>query len=120
MSLDARTDSSTASELRPRHGWLALVAVILAVQLVLAVVALASGPATRYGWHMYAAVPYVPETVAIVDGAERRFDLREMVLHPRIEIDYVALLRERGCELAGADAIRFELANGTEETVTCR
>ena len=126
MTLDRTTPNHLDSDGRgsrraqPRRALLALVAIGLAAQAIIAGVALAEPVASRYGWQMYAAVPYVPSAWASSDGAEERLDLARLVVHPRIEIDYVALVQEHGCELSGADAIRFELADGSQETISCR
>jgi len=114
------TESASGRRARPRWGGIALVALALAAQVIIASVALAEPQAARYGWQMYAAVPYIPPAWATSDGEELPFEPGKVIIHPRIEIDYVSLTRERGCELSGADAIRLELADGSQETMSCR
>jgi hypothetical protein len=105
---------------RPRRGWFAVVAVGLAVQVVVAGAALIEPRPARYGWQMYSGMPVNPPAWSVVDGEQHELRINDLLLHPRAEIDRVALLRNRACELTGADAIRFEPASGPVETVECR
>lgn len=120
--MTAEPTTSSSSRLagsQPRRGWLALVAVGLALQVAVAAAALTEGRPARYGWQMYSGVPFNPPAWSIHGSDARELDERDSLVHARAEIDRVLLLRERGCELVDADAIRFELSDGTSETVAC-
>ena len=103
-----------------RRVGLAVVAALLAVQIAVAVV-VAFGPRpSPYGWQMYSATPYKPAAWAVTAGTAETFDVDELLVHARAEIDYVGLLRDHGCDHTGADAIRIQLADGTLDEVACR
>jgi len=86
----------------------------------MAAVAFADQRPARYGWQMYSSMPNNPPAWSINAGEERELSVSDLPVHGRAEIDYAALLRDRGCDLVEADAIRFEGADGTLETVECR
>ena len=94
--------------------------VALVLQVVVAVAVFRAERPAPYGWQMYSAVPYSPRAWAVTDGERERIDVEGLMVHPRAEIDRVALLRDAGCERIEADAILIELAGGTMDEVTCR
>lgn len=113
-------------EKRPADGeapasrrWLTIIVVALALQVVIASVSLAGPRPGRYSWQMYSAVPAVPEVWSTADGEERPFDIRDALIHARAELDYLEVVRTKGCELTGADAVRYEGSGGVSETVSC-
>lgn len=117
-------DLTPASELvepvQRRQAWLALVVVALVLQSAVAAVALTEPRPARYAWQMYSAVPYTPPAWTVRGNEERGLAVNELFVRGRAEIDRVVLLRDQGCDLVEADAIRFELPDGRAETVTCR
>jgi hypothetical protein len=118
--MTAATPSGHASAPIPRRAGLVVVAVLLAIQVLVAVV-MALGPRpSPYGWQMYSATPFKPEAWAVHGERVEALDVDDLLVHARAEIDYVALLRTDGCEFAGADAIRIELADETIDEVACR
>ena len=95
-------DRSTAL---PRRTGLAVVVALLVVQVLVAVV-MALGPRpSPYGWQMYSAVPFKPDAWAVHGEVAEPLNVDEMLVHPRVEIDYVALLRSHGCAFASAGAM---------------
>ena len=124
MTLDPTTPSPdlvtrSARRAQPRRALLALVAIGLAVQVVVATVAFAEHRPARYGWQMYSAIPENPRAWSIHGREERDLAVRDLLVHARAEIDLPRLIRERGCELVEGDAVRFELADGSRETIEC-
>jgi hypothetical protein len=96
-----------------------LVAVLLALQVVVAAIVFGADRPAPYGWQMYSAIPYVPRAWADVEGSREAIDVEEMFVHARAEIDRVGLLRSAGCDWTGADALRIELEGGAIEEVAC-
>jgi hypothetical protein len=96
-----------------------VVGIGLLLELVVAAVAFTAPRPGRFGWQMYSAVPYVPAVWLTIDGREEPFDLSEALVNSRAEIDYVSLVRDRGCEMGATDMVRIELADGSFERVTC-
>jgi len=103
----------------PRRGLMILVAVGLALELAVAAIVFTAPRPGRFGWQMYSAVPYIPAAWAVVDGREQPLDVAGMLVNSRAEIDFVALVRERACAVAGADELRIELTDGSMEQVDC-
>jgi hypothetical protein len=68
---------------------------------------------------MYAAGPYVPRAWAVTEAGEEAIRVEVELTRARAEIDRLTLLRQRGCELVSADAVRLELPDGRVETITC-
>jgi hypothetical protein len=103
-----------------RGGLLAAVAIAPAVQVVVAAWALTGERPERYGWQMYSAAAELPRLWAVDGDDEREVALTETLVHPRGDIDWTALVRERGCELVDADEIRYELPDGSRGSLECR
>jgi hypothetical protein len=103
----------------PRRGLMLLVVVGLALELVVAAIVFTAPRPGRFGWQMYSALPYRPTMWAVVNGAEEPFELADVLVNSRAEIDFVELARDRGCEIAGADEVRIELIDGSVESVDC-
>jgi hypothetical protein len=104
---------------RARFLWLLAVA-FLVVQIAIPAVALFGARPSRFGWHMYSALPPVPEvTVVKVDGATEIVDLGTLFVVPRAEIDYQAALRRRLCAVSGAEEIRLRLPGEEVERLPC-
>jgi hypothetical protein len=102
-----------------RRGALAIVALGLVMQVFVAAGALTGDRPARYGWQMYSAAVEMPR-LWVVDGEEEReVSLIDTLVQPRGDIDWAALVRERGCDLVDAEAIRYELADGTRATLEC-
>jgi hypothetical protein len=97
----------------------ALVAAVLISELVVATAMLAAPRPAPYGWQMYSAVPYNPPAWAVIDGIERSINAEAYLVHGRAEINRLAVLRTRGCELTRADGIRIRLPDGSIDEVTC-
>jgi hypothetical protein len=98
---------------------LVIAGTVLSIQAVLAVAVLTAPRPAPYGWQMYSAVPYNPPAWAVTDGTATPINAEAFFVHGRAEIDRVALLRTRGCELTGADSIRIQLRDESVEEVPC-
>jgi hypothetical protein len=98
---------------------MAAVAIGLVIQVVVAGWALAGDRPGRYGWQMYSAAVEVPRLWAVDGDDEREATVTELLVHPRGDIDWAALVRDRGCELVDADEIRYELPDGTRGSLEC-
>jgi hypothetical protein len=109
-----------AAQLPLRARFLGLLAVaFLVVQIAIPAVALFGARPSRFGWHMYSALPPVPEvTVVRVDGVTEIVDLGSLFVVPRAEIDYPAALR-RLCGVSGAVEIRLRLPGEAVESLPC-
>ena len=94
------------------------VAVALAIEVIVAALALAGPRPGRFGWQMYSGVPVVPTVHAVTGDREVEVDVNDWLVTSRFEIDYSDLARSSGCRLTGADFIRITFADG-EETVRC-
>jgi hypothetical protein len=102
-----------------RRSALAVVALGLVIQVVVAAGALTGDRPARYGWQMYSAAVEMPRLWAVDGDDEREVRVTDALVHPRGDIDWAALVRERGCDLVDAEAIRYELADGTRATLEC-
>lgn len=102
-----------------RRGLFTLVVIGLALQVMVASVGFAGPRPGRYGWQMYSGVPSVPRVWAVSNGHEQQVDLRDLLVHPRAEIDLAAVVRSQGCVIIDAEAIRVELDDDRVETITC-
>lgn len=126
MELDPTSDSlgvphtgGTASPKQERRWLFVMVAIALAVQVAVASAAFLGPRPSRYGWQMYTAVPYIPRVWGISGEDEREVAIDQLLVNARAEIDYVALIRSRGCDLVDADALRIEHDDARVETVMC-
>jgi hypothetical protein len=100
---------------------LLLAAVVLSAEAVVASLMLGADRPARYGWQMYSAVPYNPQSWAVTDGHAEPMNIEQRLVYGRAEIDRVALIRAEGCELTQADVIRIELSDDiTIVEVVCR
>jgi len=101
---------------------LGLIAVVfLALQIAVPATALFAPRPQRFGWHMYSALPPVPDVSVVgADGTEDRVELEALFVVPRAEIDYATALRDRLCGVTHAVAIRHRSADGEVEEVACQ
>lgn len=98
-----------------------LIAGFLVVQVAVPGIALFGPRPARFGWHMYSALPPVPQVWLVhADGTEEEVDLSRLFVVQRAEIDYADAVRSRLCRLAGAAEIRMRRASGDEtESIRC-
>lgn len=98
-----------------------LIAAFLAVQLVVPAVALFAPRPARFGWHMYSALPPVPQAwIVHADGSSEAVDVTSLFVVPRAEIDYAAALRDRLCGISRAVEIRVQPdADAPMESIRC-
>jgi hypothetical protein len=110
----------TSSPLRRRFLVAAVVA-FLAAQVLVPAVALFGPRPARFGWHMYSALPPVPEAWAVTaDGTREQVDLGNLFAVQRAEIDYVAVLRAGLCAAVGAREVEIRPRAGAPvETIPC-
>jgi hypothetical protein len=96
-------------------------AVFLAIQLVVPAAALFGPRPARFAWHMYSALPPVPEAwIVHADGSTEVVDVTGLFVVPRAEIDYAEALRGRLCDVSGAVEIQVRPdADGPMETIRC-
>lgn len=101
---------------------LAMVAAFLLIQLAVPVVSLFGPRPARFAWHMYSALPPVPEAWALgADGGEAPVDLGALFAVQRAELDYASILRGGLCEATGAETVKVLLPGDAEaEVIDCR
>ena len=109
------------SEPSPQRRFLAvLVAAFLIVQVAVPVVALFGQRPARFGWHMYSALPPLPEvSIVHADGTEEPVDIGALFGVQRAEIDYADAVRRRLCETSDATEIRIRTEAAGVESVRC-
>ena len=107
----------------PRARILGLLAVaFLVVQVAVPTVALFGPRPSRFGWHMYSALPPVPQAwIVRENGSEEIVDVTSLFVVPRAEIDYATALRDRLCAVSGAVEVRVQPdADAATEVISCR
>jgi len=93
-------------------------ALFLLVQVALPVAALFGDRPGRFGWHMYSAVPDLPEVWVIrSDGSEMSVDLSRLA-KGRAEINYTTALWAALCEEPDVSAVRL-LRDDESELLSC-
>ncbi|HET6379431.1 MAG TPA: hypothetical protein VFH63_00135 [candidate division Zixibacteria bacterium] len=109
------------SEPSPRRRLLTvLVGAFLIVQVGVPVVALFGPRPARFGWHMYSALPPLPEvSIVHADGTEEPVDLGTFFAVQRAEIDYADAVRRRLCETSDATEILIRTDTAGVESVPC-
>lgn len=106
---------------QPRRGLqLCIAGFLIALQIALAFVALTEPRPARYGWQMYSSRTEMPQVWAIDGDAVRRIFPADALVNGRADLDWISLVRDRGCELTDADEVRFRLPDGTEGGLRCR
>jgi hypothetical protein len=111
------------AQISTRSRILGLLAVaFLVVQLAVPAVALFGPRPSRFGWHMYSALPPVPHAWVIhADGSQETVDVTSLFVVPRAEIDYATALRDRLCAFSGAVEVRVQPdADAATEVISCR
>ena len=100
---------------------IAAIIAFLAVQLAVPAAALFGPRPARFSWHMYSALPPVPEAWTVTtDGRREQVDLGSLFAVQRAEIDYVAVVRAGLCGAVDAHAIEIRRsAEAPVETITC-
>jgi len=97
-----------AAKLSPRARIIGLLAVaFLAFQVAIPTIALFGPRPSRFGWHMYSALPPVPQAwIVRSDGSEQAVEVTSYFVVPRAELDYASALRDRLCAVSGAVEVR--------------
>lgn len=111
-----------AAQFSPRVRLIGLMALaFLAFQVAIPSVALLGPRPSRFGWHMYSALPPVPQAwIVHEDGTEEAVEVTSLFVVPRAELDYAAALRDRLCAVSGAVEIRVQPdAGAATETIPC-
>jgi len=110
----------SGSSLRRRF-LVAAVFAFLAAQVVVPAVALFGPRPARFSWHMYSALPPVPEAWTVAaDGTREQVDLGRIFAVQRAEIDYAAVVRAGLCTVVDARAVEIrQSADAPVETITC-
>ena len=110
------------AQLSPRARILGLLAVaFLVVQVAVPAMALFGPRPSRFGWHMYSALPPVPQAwIVRENGSEEIVDVTSLFVVPRAEIDYATALRDRLCAVSGAVEVRVQTdTDSPVETIPC-
>ena len=111
--------SSAARPERERRWLFILVVLGLAVQVAIASAAFVGPRPTRFGWQMYTAVPYKPIVWTVSGNDRTSVDIDDLLINARAEIDFVAFIRSRGCDLLDGDVLHIKHPDGPAEVVTC-
>ncbi len=98
-----------------------LIVAFLALQIAVPVVAVFGERPQRFAWHMYSALPPVPQAwVVRADGTEEPMELEALFVVPRAEIDYASVLWDRLCSVPDVVRVRVESEGGADEVIACR
>lgn len=76
-----------------------MLALVVAVQVAVPLVAALQPPPTRLGWQMYSGLGNVPNiAMETADGTIESLDIREFAARPRPEIDWARYLPTAVCD----------------------
>ena len=79
--------------------WHVVLAVVVAAQIVVPLVAALQPPPSRLAWQMYSGLGNVPNiAVEKADGSIEGLDIREFAARPRPELDWVSVLPAAICD----------------------
>ncbi len=94
------------------------IAGVVALQLAIPVVALATAP-SQFGFQMFSGAGWTEVVVEDSDGQVHDHEVAEYVAKARIDVDWTQRLPERICEVE-ADAVRVTVRRWrSERSLTC-